>query len=324
MFTFSPCFLILKPSRGWRCRSAAVCLVALLGAGSLWSQEVLQSSPAYEEVAGRLRSGKEQHYSFTRALLRDVLRFLAEDAEINYMALPEQEGDKDTLITLNMVTSPFIALETVANTYGVALLLDNGIWHMRPLDDKQLIGRTYHLKYSSQEQVTTVSSSSGDAFGPIGREAFSSNLNGGGGGGGMAGAGLNAGASGGSQQGINLQGGAISHLAANADQLVNDVEKILGIPTRGFDALGSREAVTVDDFGKDPMRTPQRLYNTAEEQGGSGAEPDAEAAVFWNSDTNNLFIVGTRQQHPTSNRQVLILARQAGLRAQPNRGRPGR
>ena len=297
MFTFSPCFLILKPSRGWRCRSAAVCLVALLGAGSLWSQEVLQSSPAYEEVAGRLRSGKEQHYSFTRALLRDVLRFLAEDAEINYMALPEQEGDKDTLITLNMVTSPFIALETVANTYGVALLLDNGIWHMRPLDDKQLIGRTYHLKYSSQEQVTTVSSSSGDAFGPIGREAFSSNLNGGGGGGGMAGAGLNAGASGGSQQGINLQGGAISHLAANADQLVNDVEKILGIPTRGFDALGSREAVTVDDFGKDPMRTPQRLYNTAEEQGGSGAEPDAEAAVFWNSDTNNLFIVGTRQQH---------------------------
>ena len=53
---------------------------------------------------------------------------------------------------------------------------------------------------------------------------------------------MNAGAGGGSQQGINLQGGAISHLAANADQLVNDVEKILGIPTRGLDALGSREA----------------------------------------------------------------------------------
>jgi hypothetical protein len=34
----------------------------------------------------------------------------------------------------------------VANTYGVALIYDGGIWHMRPLDDKQLIGRTYHIK----------------------------------------------------------------------------------------------------------------------------------------------------------------------------------
>ena len=125
----------------------------------------------------------------------------------------------------------------------------------------------------------------------------------------MAGAGLNAGASGGSQQGINLQGGAISHLAANADQLVNDVEKILGIPTRGFDALGSREAVTVDDFGKDPMRTPQRLYNTAEEQGDSSATLDEKAAVFWNSDTNNLFIAGTRQQHQLVEQYLAGVAR---------------
>ena len=254
---------------------------------SLPGQEVLQSSPLYEAEASRLRNGREQQYNFTRAMLRDVLRFLAEDAGINYMALPESEGDKDKLITLNMVASPFIALETVANTYGVALLLDKGIWHMRPLDDKQLIGRTYHLKYSSQEQVTTVSSGSGDSFGPIGRDAFSSNLNGGGGGGG----------GGGGQESINLQGGPISHLAANAEQLVSDVERILSIPTRGFDALGTRKDVTVDDFGKDPMHTPQRIYNTAEEQGTESADKSAEPAVFWNSDTNNLFIVCTRQQH---------------------------
>jgi type II secretory pathway component GspD/PulD (secretin) len=270
--------------------------------GSVRSQEVLQSSPQYEEEAARLREGKEQQYSFTRAQLRDVLRFLAEDAGINYMALPESEGDKDKLITFNMVASPFVALETVANTYGVALLLDRGVWHMRPLDDKQLIGRTYHLKYSSQEQVTTVSSSSGDSFGPISRDAFSSNLSGsgGGGGGGGFGGGMGGGmggGGGGGQQGINLQGGPISHLASNAQELVSDIERILGIPTRGFDAFGSRKDVTVDDFGKDKMHTPQRIYSTAEEQGDDSKAEDNEPAVFWNSDTNNLFVVATRQQH---------------------------
>lgn len=267
-----------------------------LAAMSVQGQSVLQSSPEYEEEASRLRGGREQQYSFTRAQLRDVLRFLAEDAGINYMALPETEGEKDKLITFNVVASPFIALETVANTYGVALLLDRGIWHMRPLDDKQLIGRTYHLKYSSQEQVTTVSSSSGDSFGPIGRDAFSSNLSGGGGGVSGGGGGLGGG-SGTGQEGINLQGGPISHLASNAEQLVGDVEKILGIPTKGFDALGNRKDVTVDDFGKDPMHTPQRIYNTAEEQGDNTQQQDSEPAVFWNSDTNNLFVVCTRQQH---------------------------
>lgn len=265
-------------------------------------QAVLQSSPLYEEEAARLREGKEQQYSFTRAQLRDVLRFLAEDAGVNYMALPETEGEKDKLITFNMVASPFVALETVANTYGVALLLDQGIWHMRPLDDKQLIGRTYHLKYSSQEQVTTVSSSMGASFGPIGRDAFSSNMNGGSGGGGggsmMGGMGGGLGGAGGTgQQSIDLQGGPISHLASNADQLVQDIERILGIPTKGFDALGTRKDVTVDDFGKDPMHTPQRIYNTAEEQGDNSKQEDSEPAVFWNSDTNNLFVVATRQQH---------------------------
>jgi len=271
----------------------------LMTANAVMGQSVLQSSPEYESEASRLREGKEQQYSFTRAQLRDVLRFLAEDAGINYMALPETEGDKDKLITFNVVASPFVALETVANTYGVALLLDRGIWHMRPLDDKQLIGRTYHLKYSSQEQVTTVSSGSGDSFGPVDRGAFSSNMNGEGGGsssmGGSSGGLGGGGATGG--QSINLQGGPISHLASNADQLVGDIERILGIPTKGFDALGTRKDVTVDDFGNDPMHTPQRIYNTAEEQGAEGAKEDTEPAVFWNSDTNNLFVVCTRQQH---------------------------
>lgn len=265
---------------------------------SLPAQVVLQSSPEYELEAGRLREQRPQEYNFTRAQLRDVLRFLAEDAGISFMALPESEGDRDKLITFKINASPFQALEQVANTYGVALILDDGIWHMRPLDDKQLIARTYHIKYNSQEMVTTVQNSAG-VFGPMDRSAQVANMGGmegmasGGGGGGMGG--MMAGMGGG--QSIDLQGGPIGHLAANADDLVSDIEKILGIPTRGFDANLTLQDVTVDTFGRDPMRTPQKTYNTAEEMSAEGKEFEVKPAVFWNSDTNNLFVVCTRQQH---------------------------
>ncbi|MGI8602005.1 MAG: type II secretion system protein GspD [Verrucomicrobiales bacterium] len=258
------------------------------------AQLVLQSSPEYQSVASRLRDGKIQEYNFTRAQLRDVLRFLAEDAGVSFMALPESEGDKDKLITFKVNTSPFLALETVANTYGVALIYDNGIWHMRPLDDKQLIGRTYHIKYNSQELVTTVQSGN-DPFGPMGRAAQIANM---GATDAMGASSASAGESAmGASTNINLQGGPIGHLAANADELVKDIKEILGIPTRGFDAITTRNDVTVDDFGKDPMHTPQKTYNTAEEVGEETKDKDSEPAVFWNSDTNNLFIVCTRQQH---------------------------
>ncbi len=272
-------------------------LLLSVSAAPAWSQDVLQSSPAYVSESTRLRDGSSQRYEFTRAQLRDVLRFLAEDAGINYMALPESDGEKDKLITFNMEAPPFVALETVANTYGVALILDHGVWHMRPLDDKQLIGRVYHIKYHTQEQVTAgaVSGGSGGAFGPASSTGGGSESGVGGLGGGGYGGGMGGGYGSGSQ--MDLQGGPVAHLASDAKELVEAVERILGIPTRGWDANITKKDVTVDDFGKDPMRTPQRIYQTAEEQATGGAQGDSKPAVFWNSDTNTLFIVCNRQQH---------------------------
>src|SRR5690606_13319359 len=82
-----------------------------------------------------------------------------------------------------------------------------------------------------------------------------------------------------------------------AKELVEAVERILGIPTSGWDANITRKDVTVDDFGKDPMRTPQRIYQTAEEQAEKSKTGESKPAVFWNSDTNNLYVVANRQQH---------------------------
>lgn len=281
--------------RGWKRQLSFGLLMALAWPGT--AQEVLQSSPEYSREASRLRQAPPQQYNFTRAQLRDVLRFLAEDAGINYMALPESEGDQDKLITFSIEAPPFVALETVANTYGVALLLDQGVWHMRPLDDKQLIGRVYHIKYHTQEQVTAaaMSGGTGGAFGPA-SSTLGSNVDGSNGiSGGLTGGGYYGGYGSGAQ--MDLQGGPVAHLASDAKELVEAVERILGIPTSGWDANITRKDVTVDDFGRDPMRMPQRTYQTADEQVEKPRVGETKPAVFWNSDTNTLYVIATRQQH---------------------------
>ncbi len=290
-------------SRRLRFSTQGLLMLPLLCLG-LWApargQELLQSSPEYAEEVTKLRSAPESNYKFEKAALKDVLRFLAEDAGISFMALSETEGDKDKLVTFNIVASPFSALETVASNNGVALLLDRGIWHMRPLDDQLLIGRTYHIKYSTQDKGQSAGSGGG-----LGGESGAVGLGGGGGGGGggfssnLGGGGVGGGSIGGagggmSGMGTGFQDDATPMLESNADEMLSEIERIVGIKK---DVVSAARTATVDDFGKDPLRTPQRLYKTAKEEGDTDSADEGEPAVFWDSDTNNLFVVCTRAQH---------------------------
>ena len=55
---------------------------------------VQPNSEAYEKAVGRLRQEGTKVYDFDRAILADVLRALATDAGLDYLALPEsQEAD---------------------------------------------------------------------------------------------------------------------------------------------------------------------------------------------------------------------------------------
>ncbi len=237
------------------------------------SDNLLQRPEAYVAESSKLRNEPPKNYEFNRAVLSDVLRFLAEDAGLNYIALPEDEATTSTLVTFNVTASPFAALEMVADTHGVAMLFENQIWHMRPIDDQQLIARAYEIRFNPGEVVEAGSAGSGGSFG-----------GGGGGGGGRAGGG---GGGGGGGLSLNKIGNSFK---VSSDAMISNIEKILGVSTRGFDA---NIAAATQVGGGNPLT----LNVAPGSLSAGGSEGKADAQVLWNSDTNTLFVVASRQQH---------------------------
>jgi type II secretory pathway component GspD/PulD (secretin) len=233
----------------------------LIGTGAE-AQHLVQSSPTYEREAAMLRSARKEKYEFNRALLRDVLRFLADDAGISYIGLPDEDQSQTVFVTFSITASPFSALETVANTHGVALVFGSKVWHMRPLDDKQMIGRTYYMKYNTHEKY--------DSGGSVG-----------GGGGGRGGGGLPS---------TGLGTGAEPIFEPNVDQLLESLKSLLGIPTSGWEANRAPQT-DVDSFGSHPMKMPASTVQFPSK------ETEVQPQVIYISDSNALYVVATRQQH---------------------------
>lgn len=244
------------------------------------------NSPHYEAEAGKLRAAPERPYEFSKAMLPDVIRLLAADAGISYFSLPDGSPEADRLITFTLHASPFQALETLCKAYGLALVLDGGIWYVRPADDKELIGKAYEIKYNAFERVTKVSSGGGGGGGisvPSG-------------GGGGAGAG---GGDGGVQAGgVDLQG-ARETFQLQKSELINDIRNILDL---GAESMGGGDA---GGMGLPSM--PGAPAATSAPAGGpavdlTGVPMDIygnirRPKVIWKSDSNTLYVVATRLQH---------------------------
>jgi hypothetical protein len=118
-------------------------------------------SPEYEAEASRLRSAAHQQYDFSKAMLSDVLRFLATDAGISFFSLPDDSAEGARLITFSIKSSPFQVLETLCRANGLAIIPDNGIWYIRPSDDRELIGKPYEILHNALERVDRVNSGGG-------------------------------------------------------------------------------------------------------------------------------------------------------------------
>ena len=97
--------------------------MAALRGGDSKSQEELDAIAEREEL---LRQ-QPVSFDFTRASLRDSLRFLADDAGIDFL-MPEMPLPENTLITFKVEASPFQILETVAHTHGYALAKEGPVW----------------------------------------------------------------------------------------------------------------------------------------------------------------------------------------------------
>lgn len=96
-----------------------------------------------EAEAGKLRAARAQRYDFSKASLGDVLRFLATDAGLNFIALNENDPLNRRLITFGLESSPFEVLEKICRANGLSLILDRGTWHIRPRNDDALSARVY-------------------------------------------------------------------------------------------------------------------------------------------------------------------------------------
>ncbi|MEX2578564.1 MAG: hypothetical protein WD342_05860 [Verrucomicrobiales bacterium] len=252
---------------------AAPCLEAQIG-----QQMTLLNSPDYENAAQPLRNAPPRQYNFSKAVLSDVMRLMAEDAGIGFFGLPDGVDDTDKLVTFTINASPFTALETLAKANGVSLIYENGIWYLRPANDQALIGRIYEINYNAQELVTKNTQAGLTSGGGAG----------GGAGGGSAGAGL------------DLQG-APDFFVTEPSRILEDIQNILDIPTTGGTATFAPTA-SVDTMSQLSLGSLQGQPNLATASsprgsGGNGADGEGQAKVIWNSDSNTIYVVATRQQH---------------------------
>jgi hypothetical protein len=296
-----------KPTRSPLLRLAAISLPAMFLAPVSEAQtsttvqptspqSLVNADPNYEAVRERLLNQPEGDVTFDRASLSTVLRMLATKAGIKWLSAQQNKDWDKQLVTLSMNASPFAALETIADEYGIALVYDRGVWHMRPYNDAELIARTYVIKYNTAEKAE------GDTVG--GSDTASGGMSGGGyGGGGLGGGGFGGGGFGGGGFGGGFGGGGFgmgmdlgtvgSNFKVEAKALTENVEKLLGIGTSGLDANVAAN-FSVDEFSPSPMRLQSRPRAAESDTAG---EKGPEPTVVWNSDGNTLFVVATRQQH---------------------------
>ena len=156
--------------------------IAVIGMGAVGGQQPFvveappnASYPDYKDgssTAARLRREPAKMFTFDRASLRDVLRYLADDAGIPFVGIPESDNANKRLVTFTMESSPFTALESVCRDNGVRLSYENGVWFMRSVDeererrlkeeeDNKLVGIIYRLHYDPVDRVDFKDSSQG-------------------------------------------------------------------------------------------------------------------------------------------------------------------
>lgn len=245
------------------------------------SFEVMSAYSSGEAQASALRRAPAKLYSFDRASLRDVLRYLAEDAGIPFLSMLERVPSDaaggtnvldTTLITFTMRAAPFVVLEAIAKANDIQLDFQNGIWIIRATDEHELIGRIYRLKFTPQERVVfdTAAGGSGSQVQTTTQQGVTASI-----------PNLNR------QQAQNI-------FQVEEPALVQEIKNMLRIQSRGLRGRVAPGEASVGNFPALP------------EVGGippgwarqSDVAPEvAEPTVTFNSDTNSIYIVATRQQH---------------------------
>jgi len=253
------------------------------------------NSPQYQAEAAKYRSAPARPYEFAKAVLGDVIRFLATDAGLSFFSLPEGSPEAERLITFSLKASPFQALETLTKANGLSLILDGGIWYVRPADDTELIGRSYEIKNNAMEKVTqgstggsglltAGSSGAGSTGGTSGGTSTGTD--------GSSGVGNSGGSSSG---GVDIQGTRAT-FTVQKSELIEDIRSILDLgPASANGGGGSTPLATAaSSLGGGDAQSQQILKNRLPlDPYGNIRKPK----IIWKSDSNTLYVVATRLQH---------------------------
>lgn len=238
-------------------------------------------------------------FTFDRAALRDVLRYLADDAGIPFVGIPENDAANKRLVTFTMEASPFTALENVCRDNGVRLSYENGVWFMRTVDEERerrikdeeenkLVGIAYRLRYDPVDRVDfRFDPGQNGANGANGSSSSNS---------GTSGSGSGAIVSSANMPLQNSQ----RVFSAKAPRIVNEIRVMLGLPpiTYGPDGSVIGEAVNAGTTTQSTSAVgPQEQAQNSPQRLNPTYVPPQTPQVIYNSDTNTLWVVATRAQH---------------------------
>ena len=290
--------------------------------------------PEGNRRAAQLRSYAPQTFNFDRAALRDVLRFLADEAGIPWIGIDEQSPAAQKLVTFRMNTSPFAALQSVARQNGIQLSYNDGVWFMvargnqqdedrariekkqaEAEKDNELVGVVYQLKHDPVDRVD------------FRNEGVSSGL----GGGGMS--------SGGQGSQVTTPNMPLQYsqrvFEAKSPRIVNEIRILLGMRPLIYNKDGTvtdPEIVAGEnkERGIEPLTIERAGSGTAQVAGAGTSGPGTVAGgaagaaqgqssttiggdlsrffgsiyippqrpqVIYNSDSNIVWVVATRKQH---------------------------
>jgi hypothetical protein len=244
-------------------RPLALLAVLSVAARCLGAADDPPPSPEQAAEVARLERLPAGRVPLKNATLSSAIRLLAEDARLSYLAPPE--GEFTERITSDVTMNPYDLLQLLARDYNFGLEYDRGVWRFYRINLNELVTKAYTIRFNNLQQVTISSSNLNSQL-----AAFS------GGGGSAPGAGGGGGASG-LSAGAGASAGPVN---AKTGRIIEDIKKILGVPTVG-------------------LGTPS-LDGSPAVPGAGAARPGLDAPKIepiWNPDTSQLFVVATRQQH---------------------------
>jgi len=244
--------------------------------GSSYGSTFPQSTQAYETAAEGLREAPAEQYDFSQALLGDVLRFLATDAAIPFISLPQDSAETSKLTTFSIKASPFAVLETICQANGLSLIYENNIWYFRPADDRELLGKSYTILNNSLERVAKVSNNTGLGVS-------------GGGTGGGSGVGTSNGG------GLDLQG-TQETFTVQPSAMIGAIRDLLGLPLEG-DQTGDISSGSGQAGSSGALGALGGPLDVAKAMNSNELSAFRKPKVIWMSDSNTLYVVATRLQH---------------------------